>query len=158
MAQTGDFWAVDFWAPDFWAVNFWADVTTVTEEEEPSGGYGWENQYDAHRQKTRRRRKVRKRVRKLVSKLPDKVDREIAVRMQRVVEREAQEKEVIELTRILEVANQQQVLARIENLGLLREYEAALELKTFSAMQRLERLMEESYTAEEEYFMILLAL
>jgi hypothetical protein len=133
-------------------------IPEVLPETDGSGGYGWESDYAAYRQRKRAMQRRRKKIMQALKEIVNPVDREIA-QLMHAKEREAEER--ANLRRLLDLLTEvedQLLLQRMAELQLMGVYESALKRRTFSTMQRLDRMMDRAYTEEEQWLMSLLSL
>ena len=132
------------------------DASAVPEaEEQPSGGYGFLNDYESYRQRKRRRDEERRRILEQIQEIDDETSREIAVLLQKDLIREERERQISELESLVEKSFSNDMLPELKDYSerVTKAFVRAYMQGNYSAVEALEREMERA--REEEEFLAL---
>jgi len=127
------------------------------DEEQPSGGYGIRNAYDAYRQRKRKRKRDIKQLREQLSKIDKPVDREIGLlllKQRHIAERQA---EIDELEKMVVEFYSEREAKAMESERLKKAFVRAYMQRNYSAIEAFEREMER-FREDEEFLMLAVTL
>lgn len=124
------------------------DGTVQPSEDQPTGGFGFINDYDAYRQ---RKRAEERRIRALLGEIQDPIDREIAQRLHE----EPKEDRAAEIGEMVRARFSDQVVQDLEAYSdrVSKAFVRAYTQGNFSALEALDREMQRAI--EEEEFLLL---
>ena len=128
-------------------VSYTSTVAVVEAEDQPTGGWGW---YDYDQARRDEDRKQRAKDKKAALEIADKLHRELALAERAIEEEGARTAELARLNKLVE--QNKGPLEALESKRLNFVMREALEEKTFSKLERLER--ELKIMREEELFMM----
>lgn len=141
-----------------YAANGTTVVLTISLGADPNAGNpgGWLNEYNAYKQRKAAQERHRKEVLKAVREL-DGIDGEIAELMQLDQAKEDEQKRIAEFRAMLDKEISK---AKLDKAGLLnkrinRAYDRAMQKATYSAIEALEREIEQAIEEEEFLFIVM---
>ena len=145
LAVTG-VWTAGVWNQRVWGDNVWHEPASGATD-----GWGFWGDYQRHQDQSEERKRLRRERQEEAKRIALAIDRDLALKFRQIEKREERQEELEELTNL--VSKHADEVARDTSARIMDAVDKAIELKTFSRMEMMERLLNQ-YKEEEEFLLL----